>query len=59
MRRSQKPPVDRFKSNLGYQWTRIFSVSLGYRYMDVDYKKDDFIYNVVQQGVMLGLGWQF
>jgi hypothetical protein len=45
--------------NLGYQWTRGFSTTLGYRYMDVDYEKDDFLYDVVQDGIMLGLSWRF
>jgi hypothetical protein len=46
-------------ANLGYQWTETFGVSLGYRYMDVDYEKGDFLYDVAQQGLLLGLGWQF
>ena len=46
-------------ANLGYQWTRTLAITLGYRYLDVDYEKDDFLYDVAQQGLVLGLGWQF
>ena len=45
--------------NLGYQWTEGFSNTLGYRYLDVDYEKDDFLYDVVQDGITLGLSWRF
>jgi hypothetical protein len=45
--------------NLGYQWTKGFSTTLGYRYLDVDYEKDDFLYDVVQDGITLGLSWRF
>jgi len=45
--------------NLGYQWTRGFSTTLGYRYLDVDYEKDDFLYDVAQDGLTLGLSWRF
>jgi hypothetical protein len=45
--------------NLGYQWTRGFSTTVGYRYLDVDYEKDDFLYDVAQDGPMLGLSWRF
>ena len=45
--------------NLGYQWTKGFSTTLGYRYLDVDYEKDAFLYDVVQDGITLGLSWRF
>jgi len=45
--------------NLGYQWTKGFSTTLGYRYLDVDYEKDNFLYDVVQDGITLGLSWRF
>ena len=45
--------------NFGYQWTKGFSTTVGYRYLDVDYEKDDFLYDVVQQGPVLGLSWRF
>lgn len=45
--------------NLGYQWTKTFSTLLGYRYMDVDYEKDDFLYDITQHGPVLGLSWRF
>jgi len=46
-------------ANLGYQWTETFSTVLGYRYMDVDYAKDDFVYDIAQSGPVLGLSWRF
>jgi len=45
--------------NLGYQFTRMFSATVGYRYLDVDYSKDDFLYDVAQDGLVLGLSWRF
>jgi hypothetical protein len=45
--------------NLGYQWTQGFSTTLGYRYLDVDYEKGDFLYDVAQQGPVLALSWRF
>jgi hypothetical protein len=45
--------------NLGYQWTKGLSTTLGYRYLDVDYEKDDFLYDIAQDGVVLGLSWRF
>jgi hypothetical protein len=45
--------------NLGYQWTKGFSTTLGYRYLDVDYEDGDFLYDVAQDGLVLGLSWRF
>ena len=45
--------------NLGYQWTKGFSTTLGYRYLDVDYENDGFLYDVAQDGLTLGLSWRF
>ena len=45
--------------NLGYRWTETFSTTLGYRYLDVDYEKDDFLYDVSQDGPVIGLSWVF
>lgn len=45
--------------NLGYQWTKGFSTTFGYRYLDVDYENDDFKYDVAQDGLVLGLSWRF
>jgi hypothetical protein len=46
-------------ANLGYQWTRTFATTVGYRYLDVDYSNDGFVYDVAQDGILLGLGWQW
>lgn len=45
--------------NLGYQWTETFSTTIGYRYLDVDYDNDDYLYDVSQDGMILGLSWRF
>jgi hypothetical protein len=46
-------------ANLGYQWTEGFSTTVGYRYLDVKYEKGDFLYDVAQDGLTLGLSWRF
>lgn len=45
--------------NLGYQWTKGFSTTLGYRYLDVDYENNDFLYDIAQDGITMGLMWRF
>ena len=45
--------------NLGYQWTKSFTMTVGYRYLDVDYEDGDFLYDVAQNGLVLGLSWRF
>jgi hypothetical protein len=45
--------------NLGYQWTETFSTTFGYRYLDVDYEDGNFLYDVAQDGLILGLSWRF
>ena len=47
------------QAHLGYRWTRTFSTTLGYRYLDVDYEQDDFLYDIAQDGPVLGLSWRF
>lgn len=32
--------------NLGYPWTASFSTTIGYRYLEVDYDEDNFLYDV-------------
>jgi len=45
--------------NIGYQWTDGFSTSLGYRYLAVDYSRNEFLYDVAQHGPALSLSWRF
>lgn len=45
--------------NFGYNWTEMFSTTFGYRYLDVDYEDDGFIFDVSQHGPTLGLSWRF
>lgn len=46
-------------ANLGYRWGEMFSTTIGYRYLDVDYENDGFLYDVAQHGPTLGLSWRF
>jgi len=46
-------------ANLGYRWGEMFSTTIGYRYLDVDYENDGFLYDVAQQGPTLGMSWRF
>lgn len=46
-------------ANLGYQWTQNIATTVGYRYLDVDYENGDFLYDVAQNGLVLGLSWRF
>jgi hypothetical protein len=44
---------------LGYEFTETFSTVLGYRAMSVDYSNDDFVFDVTQQGPILGAVFRF
>lgn len=46
-------------ANLGYQWTQGFSTTIGYRYLSVDYEDGAFLYDISQDGIILGLSWRF
>ena len=46
-------------ANLGYQWNESIGTTLGYRYFSVDYEDGSFVYDVAQQGLVLGLTWSF
>ena len=51
---------DRFydlTANIGYQVTNSLVASVGYRLFNVDYDNDSFVYDVKQQGWMLGMVW--
>ncbi len=45
--------------NLGYQWSDAIGTTVGYRLYDVNYDKNDFVYDVQQYGFLLGLTWKF
>ncbi|UCH46603.1 MAG: hypothetical protein JSU95_10790 [Betaproteobacteria bacterium] len=44
---------------VNWQFSRVFSAKLGYRYLYQDYRKDDFIWDMASSGVILGLGIRF
>lgn len=46
-------------TNIGYQWSKTIGTSLGYRMFDLDYEDDWFVYDVKQEGWLLGLTWAF
>jgi len=41
----------------GYSFTETVSALFGYRYLDYDYEKDDFSYDVATSGLMLGVSF--
>lgn len=46
-------------ANVGYQWNKAIGTVVGYRLFDVDYEKDNFLYDAAQQGWLVGLTWTF
>lgn len=46
-------------ANLGYKWSDSIGTTVGYRYYDLDYENDGFVYDVRQQGWVIGLTWAF
>jgi hypothetical protein len=44
---------------VGYQWNERLSLVAGYRALGVDYEDDGFVYDVVQQGPVLGAVMRF
>lgn len=45
--------------NFGYQWSTAISTSVGFRQLELDYNKDNFIYDVKQAGWQVDLTWSF
>lgn len=45
--------------NVGYQWSPAISTSVGFRQLELDYDKDNFIYDVKQAGWQVDLTWSF
>ena len=46
-------------AGLGYRFNETFSATVGYRAMGVDYNDDGFLFDVVEQGPILGLTINF
>jgi hypothetical protein len=44
---------------LGYEFSDIYSLIAGYRAVGVDYENDGFVYDVIQQGPVLGAVFRF
>ena len=44
---------------IGYQFKSNLSAMLGYRALGVNFNRNGFVYNVVQQGPIVGLAYQF
>jgi len=47
------------QANVGYKFSELFHASLGYRYIGIDYDKDDFKYDVDTYGLVLRFGFNF
>ncbi len=41
-------------ANIGYAFSDLFTLGLGYRYLDVDFENDDFLFDVKFQGPVIG-----
>lgn len=53
---------DRFydvSAHLGYQWSKLIGTTIGYRMYDVKYDKDSFVYDVRQEGWVVGVSFAF
>jgi len=46
-------------AGIGYHFNDRWSAVLGYRAIGVDYQNDDFVYNIVEQGPILGVAIHF
>ena len=44
---------------IGYKFNNTLGLDLGYRYVSIDFKEDDFLYDVSMQGFVVGLGIYF
>lgn len=45
--------------HLGYQWSKLIGTTLGYRLFDVKYEDGSFLYDVRQDGWLLGISFAF
>ena len=48
-----------FLATIGYKFNNTLGIDLGYRYVSIDFKDDDFLYDVSMQGIVVGLGIYF
>ena len=46
-------------AHVGYQWNKPIGTTLGYRLFSVDYEDGTFVYDIKQDGWLLGLTWAF
>ena len=44
---------------VNWQFSRVFSAKLGYRYLYQDYRTDDFVWDIATSGGFVGLGIRF
>lgn len=44
---------------IGYSINHTFGLEAGYRYLNIDFKEDDFLYDVSMQGLVVGLSIRF
>ena len=43
----------------GYQFNKLVSLDFGYRYLNVDYDQDDFVFDMAMAGPYAGVGFRF
>ena len=46
-------------ATIGYKFNNTLGLDLGYRYVSIDFKDGDFLYDVSMQGIVVGLGIHF
>jgi hypothetical protein len=47
------------QASVGYNFTEMFSMELGYRYFDTDYEDSGFTYDIAQFGLLLNANFRF
>lgn len=47
------------QGTVGYKFSESVSCEIGYRYFDTDYSDDNYIYDIAQSGVLIGVNYVF
>ena len=48
-----------FTADMQYIINTYVSLSMGYRYLEIDFKEDDILYDVSLKGIQIGIGIHF
>lgn len=46
-------------ATIEYKFNKTFGLDLGYRFVSIDFKEEDFLYDVYMHGIVIGLGIHF